>query len=476
MKERNDFHFEISISEKSYRTKPSSEDYKCMKFHKVVVNPGMFMEYIRLGYSYCHVYKNDYRSNKTFLYTYFVNIDVDDSQISMSQCINRAVIKPTLAYTTFSNMKNGLYSYRLIYCFSEQIDAQIYEPLYKKVCAYANLSATKDNCGRVLAQLMNGNSLPDMESYLSNRIYEISDFAPKGSLQLYVYGDRVYNSNETKNTNYSNSKESNKYYSYKITLDLRNLESKSFLDKYSYLGIVDQTKLDYNEKGYCIIPESFYKVYNRIVWSDKQARIKPFKDGEGRHKRLFADACVIRKIEPEITFEKMLYNLVYRRNWFYDNSDHTLTNTLLIEIAKQVLAKPLSDMDNIQPSKHGKFATSWKYCRDNKINRRSYARKIQKDLNYKSIGEWYDLSLSVSENLEYANQNGIQVSSSTLRRFCKDQDIDVNPHRKPIETWYNPAVSVKANLQRAKLLGINASRNQLYKYCKKNNINPKGIE
>ena len=332
---------------------------------------------------------------------------------------------------------------------------------------------------------MNGNSLPDMESYLSNRIYEISYFAPKGSLQLYVQSEEIYNSNETKNTNYSNSKESNKYYSYKITLDLRNLESKSFLDKYSYLGIVDQTKLDYNEKGYCIIPESFYKVYNRIVWSNKQmsinksrkeASINPFKDGEGRRKRLFTDACVIRKIEPEITFEKMLYNLVYRRNWFYDNSDHTLTNTLLIEIAKQVLAKPLSDLDNIQPSKHGKFATSWRYCRDNKINRRSYARKIQKDLNYESIGEWYDLSLSVSENLEYANQNGIQVSSSTLRRFCKDQDIDVNPHRKPIETWYNPAVSVKANLQRAQLLGINASRNQLYKYCKKNNINPKGIE
>ena len=229
MKERNDFHFEISISEKSYRTKPSSEDYKCMKFHKVVVNPSMFMEYIRLGYSYCHVYKNNHRSNSDFLYTYFVNIDVDDSPISMSQCIKRAVMKPTLAHTTFSNKKNDLYSYRLIYCFSEQIDAQIYEPLYKQVCAYANLSTTKDNCGRVLSQLMNGNSLPDMESYMSYRIYEISDFAQKSSLQLYCNRVGVYNSKETKNTNYSNSKESNKYFSYKIIQDLRNLELESFL-------------------------------------------------------------------------------------------------------------------------------------------------------------------------------------------------------------------------------------------------------
>jgi len=142
------------------------------------------------------------------------------------------------------------------------------------------------------------------------------------------------------------------------------------------LGIIEQTKLDFNEYGYCLIPESFYKVYNRIVWSDKQASIKPFKDGERRRIRLFADACIIRKIEPEISFNKMLYNLVYRRKWFYDNSDNVLTNNILIEKAKSVLAMPLSDLDDIQPSKHGKFTTSKKYCYIHKLNRKSYAREI----------------------------------------------------------------------------------------------------
>ena len=46
MKTSEDYYFEISISEKSYSTKPSSEDYKSMKFRKVVVNPSMFMEYV----------------------------------------------------------------------------------------------------------------------------------------------------------------------------------------------------------------------------------------------------------------------------------------------------------------------------------------------------------------------------------------------------------------------------------------------
>jgi hypothetical protein len=46
MKANMYFNFEISISERAYSAKPNSEDYKGMKFHKVVVNPRKFLEYI----------------------------------------------------------------------------------------------------------------------------------------------------------------------------------------------------------------------------------------------------------------------------------------------------------------------------------------------------------------------------------------------------------------------------------------------
>ena len=414
--------FEISISEKAYSAKPNREDYKGMKFHKVVVNPSKFMEYIRLGYSYCHVYKNNHRSNADFLYTYFVNIDVDDSKVSLADYLNKPYMKPTLAYTTFSNKKNGLYSYRLIYCFSEQIDAQIYEPLYRIICSYVGLEKTKDDCGRVLVQLMNGNSLPDMEYYLSNRVYDVSDFAQKSSLQLYCRERKKYNSKELncKKESNSNNNSINNIINNTIITDLNRLELPVFLAKYVRLGIVEQTKLDYNEDGYCLIPDTFMKVFNRIVWTNKQARISKFKDGEGRRKRLFVDACIIRKIEPDITFEKLLYNLVYRRMRYYNNRDEVLTNKVLIEKAKYVLDLPLSDLDDLEPTKHGKFTTSKEYCIEHNLKRKSYARIIQKDLNYQSIGEWYDLNKTISENYEYAKQNDIKVCISTLRRFCKD--------------------------------------------------------
>ena len=67
----------------------------------------------------------------------------------------------------------------------------------KTATVFKELEKTKDDCGRVLAQLMNGNSLPDMEYYLSNRVYDVSDFAQKSSLQLYCRERKKYNSMET---------------------------------------------------------------------------------------------------------------------------------------------------------------------------------------------------------------------------------------------------------------------------------------
>ena len=417
MKIKSDFEFEISISERAYCAKPKSEDYKSMKFRKVIVNPSKFMEYIRLGYSYCHVFKNDHRSNADFLYTYFVSIDVDDSHVSLANYLEKPYMKPTLAYTTFSNKKNGSYSYRLIYCFLEQIDAQMYEPLYISICSYVGLTNTKDDCGRVLSQLMNGNSQPYMEYYLSNRIYGISDFVQISHLRLYCREDNMYN---PKRLNCKKEFNSNNSINNKIITDLNRLELPVFLAEYARLGIVEQTKLDYNEDGYCLIPDSFMKVFNRIVWTNKHARISKFKDGEGRRKRLFTDACIIRKIEPDITFEKLLYNLVYRRMRYYDNRDNVLTNKVLIEKAKYVLSLPMDKMDVLSPTKHGKFTTSKKYCIEHNLKRISYARKVQKDLNYQSIGEWYDLDKTVSENYNFAKLNGIKVGLTTLKMFCKD--------------------------------------------------------
>ena len=63
---------------------------------------------------------------------------------------------------------------------------------------------------------------------------------------------------------------------------------------------------------------------------------------------------MIKAIRPDITFLELLYNLVYRRQYYYDNSDGVLANRLLIEDAYTVMAMSPEEVDaRINNSQHG---------------------------------------------------------------------------------------------------------------------------
>lgn len=121
----------------------------------------------------------------------------------------------------------------------------------------------------------------------------------------------------------------------------------------------------------------------------------------------------------------------------------------------------------IKTTKHGKFKTDPDYCMQNEISRRSFARKVVKKLNHESIGEWYDCSKSISQNLEWAQQNNIKVSRSTLKTFCRENEINPNPGKIDIGEWYNPELSVSENFKFAQSQGIKISKSSLYSYARK---------
>ena len=207
-----------------------------------------------------------------------------------------------------------------------------------------------------------------------------------------------------------------------------------------------------------------------IAWQNKKAHIIKFVDGQRRRMRLYVDACIIKKIMPSICFDQLLYNLVFRRHHYYDNSDRVITNSLLIEDAKTVICKDLAELDFIAPTKHGLFTTSKEYCKLNGLNRISYSRTIMQGLHYDEIKKWYDPNKSVSDNLEYAKQNGIKISLSTLRKYCLHNNINLNPNKVEISKWYNPNLSVKDNYNFAINNGIKVRISSIYPYCKKHGI------
>ena len=178
MQSDNSFEFEISISQIGYTSKPSSSDYATMKWSRETVSISQFIHYIITGHNYCHIYKHNRRCKDCFLYTNIVSIDVDKTETSLSGFLGTTDFKPTFAYETFSNVKDNIYSYRLAFIFKEKLNADTFVKIYEQLCILTGLSATKDHCGKVITQLMNGTS-KNAYRYASSIIYSLETNFPE---------------------------------------------------------------------------------------------------------------------------------------------------------------------------------------------------------------------------------------------------------------------------------------------------------
>lgn len=178
---KSNFKFEVSLSCDCYKKKPDAVDYRRMGWQRVNISLSDFINHITTGYSYCHIYHGDRRTKNKFLYTQVVSIDVDDTEISLSTFIAGTTLKPTFAYETFSNGVDGKYSYRLVFVFKEKLNRTAFVEMYDKLCRMTNLTETKDHCGKVLTQLMNGTN-KQAYVYRSNNIYSAIDDLPIESM------------------------------------------------------------------------------------------------------------------------------------------------------------------------------------------------------------------------------------------------------------------------------------------------------
>ena len=325
------FRFRISISDRCYDHKPTSEDYKAMTFHVEELNSDDLLDRITSGYSICHIFQDNRRIKKNFMYTNAIFIDVDDHPQSMEDFLEGCELKPSIAYTTFSDGKNGLHRFRLIYLLDEQIATnEEYKYLYDVIVGKIGLDYNKDNCGSVSSQLMNGNSNDNIRVFCSNIIYYTTSFLQNCQLEIYTSSSpQQYYSNRQFCKNRAEDDCTNEDM-LQVVQDLNN-GVLGFLWKYSYISRIDETSLDFNSDGYALFPQTYYKLNIRMDWTGGKPKVRKYKDGERRRERLYIDALMMRAIKPNATFLELLYNLVLRRKYFYDNSDNVLTNKVLIE-------------------------------------------------------------------------------------------------------------------------------------------------
>lgn len=438
----------LSLSLEHYATKESI-DIKKLCFRRSSISIEDFTKHIKDGYCFCHwfttkadIFKIYEKRNDNFDRANVVFIDVDDFNMEMKQFVCGLSKKPTVYYTTPSNLcpsKGNKYRFRLCYVFREDVLngetlASTYKGIIKEIRKDYPTYPDQDSCGARPSQYMNGNGTSRCEVYSTEYVYSLSDFEVSPTELAH---------NNTSISEHANSKKC----VYPITdmdfiNDLSTIPPSDLIVKYrERYRYFDHSELTYNE-GYALVPENYQEIYRSwyqdVVTSNnggirKVSAVKIKRDGENRRKCLFVSALIRRKILPSITFEHLLYNLVAERQWYYDNSDNTLNNQELMRIANNALSMEYEKINIRTKRKSSKFKVDKLYCSERGIKPKSMVGIVRRKLKDEEIGNLYDCSLSVKENLALLKAHGIKIGLSRLYEFCDRYHIPRRSYKKPME-------------------------------------------
>jgi hypothetical protein len=156
--------------------------------------------------------------------------------------------------------------------------------------------------------------------------------------------------------------------------------------------------------------------------------IKPH-NGQRRKSKLRLSCLIWRYIKPDITFEHLLYNLMYEVEHFYTDDDGELHNRfVLMDIARSALRVGVDELSSIK-TKQPKYKLKPYYCRANDLNPKSYSNIVRGLLNRLRMAKDYDLGKSIEENLSSFNNSGRKVGKSSLYNFCKEFGVDRHPNK-----------------------------------------------
>ena len=450
----------LSVSTERFERK---EDIlpKQLKFEQELLTVEEFKGKVKEGYCFCHwfnttneIFSIAEKTKSNFDCANVVFVDIDDYDVEMKEFVRHLPRQPTIYYTTPSNGKNGKYRYRLCYLFNQDIrDSQTFSTIYNGIVNSFRTSypdyPDKDKCGGVSAQYMNGNGSPNCEAYSTDYVYTLSDFGVSytstttstSTDNFKVSPAPIIRSN--KDEIIRSNKDEIKEYPFtdlEFKADFFSMRPIDLILKYSQrYQFFDSTELEYNEEGYALIGDGYRQIFRRWyldICTDEKGRehkervIRKRRDGDKRRYYMYLSALIRKQIKPDITFEHLLYNLVYERQHFYDNSDRVLTNQFLMEKALTVINTPIEKISLGTYKKRPKYKVDREFCHKNGIKPVAWSNTIRSKLYTERIGELYDCNLSVAENLKNIRSHGVKVGKTKLYQFCKEMGLSTNPHKR----------------------------------------------
>ena len=437
MKNTQDYRFWVSLTRQKFDHKPDRKtEIGKLTFTRTYQSAEGFAELMAKGYCYAPIFKDatfsmGEKTDKNFYYSSFISLDIDHSKTDMNTMIENIKFRPTIAYTSCSNGLNGEYSYRLIYCFTDKIDSNEDYTNYVYTILNANQLSIDEIDKRSLkaSQYYNGNGCGNIETNVTNIVYNKKDF-------IDYYKDYSIDNNINKSININHIQTPPTIMSYGDTFENKEFENdfwsmrmEGILSK--YIGVypnIEHTELPKVDDNtpYIIIPNDYIEI--RRWWRVKNngCAIK-IKDGEKRRYKLFINGIIRRLINPAITFDNLLYNMLFELVYYISNFDakNIIGKKEIFNITRSVMKEDITKYEKLKKPKKPKktkseirFIVNIEYCIKHGINKKK-ARAIASYAlgNGDKIGELYDSSLTDKKNVEMMKAYGLDISVSTLKRW-----------------------------------------------------------
>lgn len=485
MKEIDNFNFLLNVSREHYETKEDARACLSMPGAKAVGRSKMafmerritvseFLELATSGHSFCNLFQFNpdqqywvqdskgqmnkiwpiYRRgpnqgymniqmkcDKFFRGAQVVFVDVDFTcYTDVREYLARLTLFPTCAYMSYSDKKMKKVKgggevlsrrFRMVYVFEEILDKKAFITISRLIndyIVYDTGEPMDDDCGTRMSQYMNGVYGND-EKYSNNVIYSISDFIDGGQFEEAPQFDDIQATDE--------QVEQTEMFNKQMIKDMEEEDYETFMHYYCH------KKLKVGNKELRLTYFYRTELENWEEWVHQDRRIhyqytnedylrlyynrETLFDGQHRRRKLFEAACLRRLMRPDVDANTLLFNLYIDRERFYDNSDGVITITHLMRKVLRVLEMSTEELLRYC----SKAIAYWKANRptiifESGINyNMGVLQSLRKELNYREIDEQYDPSMSVKENVEA----GLEVSLSTLYRYCEDRGYDTDPDR-----------------------------------------------
>ena len=433
----------LGVSVQKFENKPNN--WKILTYKRHIITIEELISLICKGHCICQNFKTASeifglreKTIANFDFADCVILDIDDTFLPMNDFYLslKDEHKPTIIYTTYSNIDNVNNRFRLIYVFNEPIRSNEYYRGIANTIVY-NIQKEiegfdlKDKTCLNASQQFAGNGNDNIVYYYNDNILCPTDF---GFDENYFSNSDSILKKERKNniqtdleSPIGNTEFMKDFWgmSYK-----RNEEEfiRKYANVYPFLEATPLPETD-TDTPYILLPDNYIEIKrywyrepqikngNEVAYKSHVVKLK-----SGNRRKLLYDGCLLRKIMlPDITVEHLLYCLVCERRYYVDNQDKVITNKILYQIAKD----SWSDIErniNIQKDKR-LFIVNPKYCEKYGISKqtaRNIATKMLLDLQLKQL---YDTNLSIKENLESLKNQGIKIGKSSLYNWVKSQKI-----------------------------------------------------